>query len=162
MLSAAVTFGLFFIAGEEISWGQRAFGWETPGSFGDRNWQNETTFHNFTGVHAYFVYGVATIGLYAALAPLLWNAVWSRRRRSPLAYLLVPPAFLVFSFVPAFVYRTIRLAFQPEAHYPSLIGGIVEYAETTELCLYFGFCVFGLLHLRVVNGACRHHPGRRG
>ncbi|CUH40730.1 hypothetical protein JSE7799_03465 [Jannaschia seosinensis] len=37
---------LFLIAGEEISWGQRIFGIETPETF-DGNIQNETNFHNF-------------------------------------------------------------------------------------------------------------------
>ena len=37
----------FVFLGEEISWGQRVFGWETPELFGDYNKQNETNFHNF-------------------------------------------------------------------------------------------------------------------
>lgn len=38
---------LFFLAfGEEISWGQRIFGWSTPESFGDINAQKETNIHN--------------------------------------------------------------------------------------------------------------------
>jgi len=36
----------FFIAGEEISWGQRIFGWSTPGWLKDSNVQEETTIHN--------------------------------------------------------------------------------------------------------------------
>lgn len=35
-----------FGAGEEISWGQRIFGWETSAEFGKLNAQNETNFHN--------------------------------------------------------------------------------------------------------------------
>ena len=33
-------------AGEEISWGQRIFGWDTPDALGEVNQQNETNFHN--------------------------------------------------------------------------------------------------------------------
>jgi len=36
----------FFIAGEEISWGQRIFGWETPPWVEAHNIQDETTIHN--------------------------------------------------------------------------------------------------------------------
>ncbi|MBK5270654.1 MAG: hypothetical protein JJE22_06535 [Bacteroidia bacterium] len=36
----------FFVAGEEISWGQRIFGWGTPKTFGNFNLQDETTIHN--------------------------------------------------------------------------------------------------------------------
>jgi hypothetical protein len=35
---------MIFISGEEISWGQRIFGWQTPGGF--ENVQDETTIHN--------------------------------------------------------------------------------------------------------------------
>lgn len=38
--------GLFFIVGEEMSWGQHMFGWETPETFAEVNAQNETTLHN--------------------------------------------------------------------------------------------------------------------
>jgi hypothetical protein len=39
--------GLFLICfGEEISWGQRIFGWNTPETWTDINAQKETNFHN--------------------------------------------------------------------------------------------------------------------
>lgn len=37
----------FFAAGEEISWGQRIFDWETNEFFEENNAQGETNFHNF-------------------------------------------------------------------------------------------------------------------
>jgi len=36
----------FFAAGEEISWGQRIFGWESGEFFMERNIQEETNIHN--------------------------------------------------------------------------------------------------------------------
>ncbi|HLU93272.1 MAG TPA: hypothetical protein VKZ54_04070 [Membranihabitans sp.] len=36
----------FFAAGEEISWGQRIFGWETNEYFMEKNAQEETNIHN--------------------------------------------------------------------------------------------------------------------
>jgi len=36
-----------FIFGEEFSWGQRFFNWESFGLFSQYNYQNETTIHNF-------------------------------------------------------------------------------------------------------------------
>jgi len=36
-----------FIAGEEISWGQRIIGWNTPDLIAARNFQQETNLHNF-------------------------------------------------------------------------------------------------------------------
>lgn len=52
----AVVFGLlaalmFVCFGEEISWGQRIFGWETPAALSSANAQNEINFHNLYFVH---------------------------------------------------------------------------------------------------------------
>lgn len=43
LLFAAI---FLFGAGEEISWGQRIFGWETTDYFSENNAQNETNIHN--------------------------------------------------------------------------------------------------------------------
>jgi hypothetical protein len=150
-VTAGLTLGLFFIAGEEISWGQRILGFGTPSSLQGTNYQDEATLHNIGGLHQYFVHGVALIGFYGAVAPLLWYAVRSRRARTPLSLLLVPPLFLAPAFAIAFLYRGVRFLFAPEDRYPSHIGQIVEYSETTELCLYFGVLIFAVLYLRVVN-----------
>lgn len=60
----------FFCVGEEISWGQRLFGWETLSLFQVANVQNETNFHNLFGYVSdhLFVLGVLT---YGAIIPLL-------------------------------------------------------------------------------------------
>lgn len=42
----ACALGCFYIAGEEISWGQHVFGWTTPGFWSAVNDQNETNLHN--------------------------------------------------------------------------------------------------------------------
>jgi hypothetical protein len=41
-----VVLGLVYLFGEEISWGQHYFGWDTGGIFADINDQGETNFHN--------------------------------------------------------------------------------------------------------------------
>lgn len=38
----------FYVAGEEISWGQHVFDWATTGYWSEVNDQNETNFHNIT------------------------------------------------------------------------------------------------------------------
>ncbi|HSI74101.1 MAG TPA: hypothetical protein VK934_13065, partial [Fimbriimonas sp.] len=49
MLLLAVLF--FFAFGEEISWGQRIFGWVTPREYGKLNLQGETNLHNLWLFH---------------------------------------------------------------------------------------------------------------
>jgi hypothetical protein len=43
---AMVTLGAFYMAGEEVSWGQWLFHWQTPEAFAAINDQNETNLHN--------------------------------------------------------------------------------------------------------------------
>ena len=43
---AMVTLGAFYMAGEEVSWGQWLFHWSTPETFARINDQNETNLHN--------------------------------------------------------------------------------------------------------------------
>ncbi|WP_306152670.1 hypothetical protein [Roseovarius sp. MMSF_3281] len=46
LLVALYALLFFFASGEEISWGQRVFGWETTEFFAENNYQNETNLHN--------------------------------------------------------------------------------------------------------------------
>jgi len=41
-----IALGFFVIGMEEISWGQRIIGWQTPDTFSIYNYQNETNLHN--------------------------------------------------------------------------------------------------------------------
>lgn len=41
--------GALYMAGEEISWGQHIWGWQTPDVISTLNDQNETNFHNISG-----------------------------------------------------------------------------------------------------------------
>jgi hypothetical protein len=43
---ALVTLGAIYMAGEEVSWGQWLFYWDTPEAFSEINDQNETNLHN--------------------------------------------------------------------------------------------------------------------
>ena len=76
-----------FGAGEEISWGQRLFGWETTEAFG-ANRQGETNVHNLeiAGLNlnrVVFTFGLgAALGLYFLVLPVL-----ARRSRAVGAWL---------------------------------------------------------------------------
>lgn len=81
-------YGIVFIfgAGEEISWGQRVFGWESGEFFTEHNAQNETTLHNLVVGEeqlAKTLFGsVLTLVLLAYLVvfPLLFpHAGWVRK-----------------------------------------------------------------------------------
>lgn len=52
------------IAGEEISWGQRIFGFETPEKIAEKNTQNEFNLHNQEKVYRFVYLAYAVLGLY--------------------------------------------------------------------------------------------------
>lgn len=74
-----VALAAFFVAGEEISWGQRIFDVESPGFFQANNAQQETNIHNMVVggkkvnkiVFSQMLYG--SVGLYLSLFPYLYS-----------------------------------------------------------------------------------------
>lgn len=60
-----------FVAGEEISWGQRIFGWSTPAGMAEINVQDETTIHNIEGIHGNIrALAVLFVAAFCVLLPL--------------------------------------------------------------------------------------------
>ncbi len=86
LLTAIYGLLFFFGAGEEVSWGQRIFGWESSEFFQENNKQMETNFHNLVvgGTHlTKTIFGsglTAVILLYLIALPLLYPRVGLIRR----------------------------------------------------------------------------------
>jgi hypothetical protein len=149
LLYAVVAIGVLFTAGEEISWGQRIFGWQTPEAVEAINRQGETTVHNIGGVQELVPAAMLLASLYGACAPLVWAAVRARFKKAGPAHLIFPPLCLVPAFGLAAAYRLFRLLLWPSPDY-----GVSEYAEVMEFCLYLGVALFCWFNLR------RLSPGR--
>lgn len=103
--------GCLGLAGEEISWGQRVFGF--VGSVVENNRQGELNLHNVeaeAGIPIEQLFRVAemVVGLIGALLPLL-----TRRQpaRLPGSFwrMVSPPLFLAPCFLTVFAYRFLRL-----------------------------------------------------
>ena len=144
-LYALATIGVFFAAGEEISWGQRIFHWMTPGGLLDVNNQGETNIHNIGGLLKVFNLAIMGIAFVAVVLPLLRWSLWRDRARSIAGYALIPPAVLIPAFAMEFSYRAVRLLFLPTPRYT-----LTKLAEIGELSFYFGLVVFALLAWRVI------------
>jgi hypothetical protein len=142
LLWASLSLGFFLIAGEEIAWGQRLLGLETPEALERVNRQQEITVHNIGLLGYAFDVVFIAAGLYGAGAAL-WCRHLRPRQNTDLVDLLVPPLFLagLFSMVP--LYKLIRLPL-------ALIGvpSFIDYAEYIELCLALGVACFSVLLLR--------------
>jgi hypothetical protein len=153
LLYATVAVGVCFLAGEEISWGQRIFGWQTPEAMEAINRQGETTLHNISGVQDLVPAAMLLAGLYGMCAPLVSNAVRAHWKQAGPAHLLIPPLCLVPAFGLGVAYRLFRLLVWPAPDY-----GVAEFAEVIELSLYLGlalFCWFNLRRLLVARPAAR-------
>lgn len=90
-----LAFIFFFVAMEEISWGQRIIGWETPDYLSDMNEQKETSIHNI-----YFLDGLFDF-LYLVPAFLIIPVVLSawlrvRNRQTLSSRLFLPEPSLIF------------------------------------------------------------------
>ena len=80
---AALLFGLFglalvFALGEELAWGQRLFGFETPDELARVNEKQELSLHNVTWLTDWFTLAKLAIGVYGACGALA--LAWLRRR----------------------------------------------------------------------------------
>ena len=145
LLYLGVSMALFFLIGEEISWGQRIFGWETPESIKAISKQPETNIHNIYGVWDLFKWMQLLVGAYGTLLPLLflrWPVV--ARYRKTLS-LLVPHYVLIPYFLFLFVWRIYRNLFEPPKKYYFVIW---EFNEVLELILYVGVVLFMIFQLR--------------
>jgi len=118
-----LSFILFFIAFEEISWGQRLFD-GTSLSISESNVQGESNLHNIEGIHNLVRYGYLGVCFYGCFSWLL-----SFVRVRVLKFFIVPPVL-----IPYFVFLIINLLnpvwFAPQDY------------ELVELLLSFGIVLF--------------------
>lgn len=144
-----------FIAGEEISWGQRVLGFATPEGLDAINDQGETNIHNIGLVVKVFNLVVVTICATAITLPILRWTGWRATARSVAGYMLIPPLALIPAFAFPFIHRVVRLALLPD------VGArATKYAEFAELSFYVGLVVFAFLARRALLRA--HEADRTG
>jgi hypothetical protein len=143
LLFAGLAFATLFISGEEIAWGQRIFGIQTPEGLKEINAQGETTVHNIGKIQDAFNLAMFFAAGYAAVAYFLRQRIDIGSRWDQANYLFIPPLFLVPSFLVTFVYKLIRYTVVRQPGFT-----VTRYAELAELCLAFGLCVFVYLNDR--------------
>ncbi|WP_131106038.1 hypothetical protein [Ornithinimicrobium sufpigmenti] len=130
----------FFIAGEEISWGQRILGFEGPPALVAANQQDEANLHNLLGRYAlhglYIVIGVWGIGVGRWVARrVAWLRPW---------YAFAPSKELFWWFLPALAYYAYVDYVAPagRALGVALGEGPPRFQEPVELLLGLGFLLF--------------------
>lgn len=144
---------LFVGGGEEISWGQRVFGWGTPEGLAAHNLQDETNLHNLSWMSGWLdagrLFNLFTFG-YLVLLPAA-AAVSSRLRGRVSPYVPLMPVWFALPFVinqvaSKLAQHSIGLAY---AGLAPLVHAVTELKETHLALLYL---VVAVLH-RLALGA---------
>ena len=91
----------FYIFGEEISWGQHIFEWESFGIFSNYNLQQETNIHNFFNPYFFVIYPLIGVGLFF---PLFF--IWFFSKRKTYFHQLFIPHQSLFFIVFAMAYTS--------------------------------------------------------
>lgn len=126
--------GCFLIAGEEISWGQRLLGIETPEHLAERNTQGELNLHNNKAVFGYIYQAYNVVALLGMTA---WAIRWALMKLVPKSFLArfaeitLPSWELVLFFVPTYIFTLLRT--EP------VQAEVIAWEETSELFLALGF-----------------------
>lgn len=145
VLYGIFSLGLFFLTGEEISWGQRLFGWETPSEIAAINEQAETNLHNLQGMTDLFKWVQLLVGMYGTLLPL-GVLVWVKSERlKRLAAQLVPHPVLIPYFALLFVWKLYRNLWPDPEQFKYFLA---KYNEIMELPLAMGFFFFLVYQIR--------------
>ena len=97
------TLALVFATGEEISWGQRIFEFETPNALRELNRQGEFNLHNVEGINLNRVYRVGMMTLCVAT-----SAAYFARKPSAFGVPL-PSILLMYCFLLVYAWKEIDL-----------------------------------------------------
>jgi hypothetical protein len=103
---------LFFLGGEEISWGQRLFGWGTPAALRRVNAQDETDIHNLsifqgTKLDADRLFKLGWLCFFVLLPLAAW--AWPRVRRAVAPRALIAPAWMAGLFFSVWIATTVAV-----------------------------------------------------
>jgi len=138
VLSTAFLFAGF----EEISWGQRIFLLETTEFFSE-NEQNETNFHNLPSLKSYFEKIFFLIGFIGAFSWIFLSKLKTPKLKSFIKF-FIPQGFLMFYFLPAFLfYGIVRIRYFISTP-PEAISYFFSHPddEVVELVLSAGIFLF--------------------
>ncbi len=127
--------GLFFIFGEEISWGQRIFGIVLPQFFAENNVQGETTIHNLEPIQVILHQIYIVIGLVGAFGWLVAPKRLKQWRG------ILPAWYLSLYFLQIAVFYIYIEYMLPQNNF---LGVISRDQEPPELILGIGFLLYTL------------------
>ena len=145
-----------YIAGEEMSWGQHFFHWNTPDYWALVNRQGETNLHNTYAVFEKWPRAILEIGVFIGglLVPLI--AAFDPRVRANRLSLFLPPAALVPSAIAVFAFKYLDVA-QQKGYLHTLVQ---RPSEAVEFYLYFFIFAYLVIFERRIREIEREERGK--
>lgn len=125
---------LMFIFGEEISWGQRIFDWESTGVYNNYNFQKETNIHNFINPLFRFIYPIIGVSFYLILI-FVW---FFPNYKSQIFDIFIPPR--------SFIFITFLLGATSFRGHSEIFEGIFAI-----FCLLYSVRLFRCLRVKVIS-----------
>ena len=128
------------VGGEEISWGQRIFGLQTPATLMEHNVQQETNLHNIDGIHQHVrIIGLLVVLTIAVLMPLTQR--WMGSFRKLYSHLKIPviPLWTLPITIIAFLFMAVPRVLWNET--------VFTLDEIGELYLSLVFLIFAIAFL---------------
>jgi hypothetical protein len=160
----AVAGALFFFFGEEVSWGQRIFGFGTPETIGGVNAQDETTFHNVNFLQGGIFDGdrlfrAGWLAFFVLLPLGCW--LWPRMRARLGPYVPIAPLSTAVLFFSSWMLALVALNVFDTSSYTAIYPISHATSEIQESVVEVLMAVAGLLGLRRL-GAQRAAPRAAG
>lgn len=138
---------LLWVAGEEISWGQRIFGIATPESLEEINRQSELNIHNIYPVELALRWAQFFVGAWGAVLPLVvWRYADRLGRWRRHAEYAIPHYTLIVYFGCTMLWRAYRNLAPPPPERFSFV--VAEWSEVMELNFALGLMLFMYYQLR--------------
>jgi hypothetical protein len=146
-LALIAALGCLYIAGEETSWGQQFFHWNTPEYWAAINRQDETNLHNAYPIseglpRSILEIGIIIGGLGVPLAALFYPVLRACR-----VSVFLPPAALVPTSLGAVGFKLVD-HLQQSGH---LTGVLLRPSETIETYLYFFILAYLIVFARRIK-----------
>jgi hypothetical protein len=135
-----------YTAGEEVSWGQHFFHWNTPDYWAEVNRQAETNLHNTYAVFEKYPRAVLELGVVVGGILIPIAAVFAPWLRACRLSLFFPPAALMPSAIGAMAFKLGDILAQKG--YPELV---FRPSETIELYLYYFILTYLIVYARRIG-----------
>ena len=87
-----------FIGLEELSWGQRFIGVQSPDFFENYNSKSELSLHNLVWLESYLYFGFIILGAWGGMSWLIVRLIDKKKQMSPLLYRYLFPSWFISSF----------------------------------------------------------------